>query len=82
MAKARDAGCTPEELEHAILLLAPTAGFPRMVEALERLREFLESPAPPPRHGAESREIPGPGGAFTGPGQMEGFPPGPMGPGP
>jgi len=42
MTKARDAGCTPEEMEHAILLLAPTAGFPRMMEALERFREFLQ----------------------------------------
>ncbi len=40
MTKALDAGCTPEELEHAILLTAPTAGFPRMMEAMERFREF------------------------------------------
>jgi len=41
MTKALEAGCTPDELEHTILLLAPTAGFPCMMEALERLREFL-----------------------------------------
>jgi len=41
MAKAVAAGCTAEELEHAILLIAPTAGFPRMMEAMERFREFL-----------------------------------------
>ncbi len=32
--KARKAGCTREEIEHAILLIAPTAGFPRMMNAL------------------------------------------------
>jgi len=46
MIKALEAGCTPEELEHAILLLAPTAGFPRMMEAMERLREFLKEARP------------------------------------
>ena len=46
MIKATEAGCTPEELEHAILLLAPTAGFPCMMEAMERLREFLKEARP------------------------------------
>jgi alkylhydroperoxidase/carboxymuconolactone decarboxylase family protein YurZ len=46
MIKALEAGCTPDELEHAILLLAPTAGFPRMMEAMERLREFLKETRP------------------------------------
>jgi len=46
MIKALEAGCTPDELEHAILLLAPTAGFPRMMEAMERLREFLKEARP------------------------------------
>jgi alkylhydroperoxidase/carboxymuconolactone decarboxylase family protein YurZ len=41
MTKALEAGCTPDELEHVILLLAPTAGFPCMMEAMERFREFL-----------------------------------------
>lgn len=41
MAKALDAGCTPEELEHAILLLAPSVGFPRMMEAMERFRVYM-----------------------------------------
>ena len=40
MAKALEAGCTPEELEHTLLLVAPTGGFPRMMEALELFREF------------------------------------------
>lgn len=43
MTKALQAGCTPDELEHTILLVAPTAGFPRMMEALERFREFLQA---------------------------------------
>jgi len=43
MIKAMEAGCTPAELEHTILLLAPTAGFPCMMEAMERFREFLRA---------------------------------------
>ena len=39
--KAVRSGCTREEIEHAILLIAPTAGFPRMMEALLVLREEL-----------------------------------------
>jgi len=27
-----NAGCTKDEIEHAILLVAPTAGFPKMME--------------------------------------------------
>jgi len=46
MAKAVAAGCTQEELEHAILLVAPTAGFPRMMEAMERFREFVKDGLP------------------------------------
>jgi alkylhydroperoxidase/carboxymuconolactone decarboxylase family protein YurZ len=42
MIKAREAGCTPDEIEHTLLLIAPTAGFPRMMEAMERFREFLQ----------------------------------------
>lgn len=41
MTKALEAGCTPAELEHVLLLIAPTAGFPRMMEAMERFREFM-----------------------------------------
>jgi len=48
MIKALEAGCTPEELEHAILLLAPTAGFPRMMEAMERFRTLQAAPEPAP----------------------------------
>ena len=42
MIKAREAGCTPDEIEHTLLLIAPTAGFPRMMEAMERFRDFLK----------------------------------------
>lgn len=39
--KARAAGCAREEIEHAILLTAPTAGFPTMMTALLVLREEM-----------------------------------------
>ena len=40
--KALNAGCTPAEIEHAILLTATTAGFPTMMTALMSFREELE----------------------------------------
>jgi alkylhydroperoxidase/carboxymuconolactone decarboxylase family protein YurZ len=40
--KAMNAGCTKDEIEHAILLVAPTAGFPKMMEGLLVLRSILE----------------------------------------
>lgn len=39
--KAVANGCTREEIEHAILLVAPSGGFPRMMEALLVLRDEL-----------------------------------------
>ncbi len=39
--KAAANGCTKEEIEHAILLVAPSGGFPRMMEALLVLRDEL-----------------------------------------
>lgn len=39
--KAHRAGCTREEIEHAILLVAPSGGFPKMMEALLVLRDEL-----------------------------------------
>lgn len=39
--KAIRSGCSRDEIEHAILLIAPTAGFPRMMEALLVLRDEL-----------------------------------------
>ena len=37
--KAAAAGCSRAEIEHAILLTAPTAGFPTMMSGLLVLRE-------------------------------------------
>ena len=37
--KAKKAGCSVEEIEHAILLIAPTVGFPKMMEAMMVLHE-------------------------------------------
>lgn len=37
--KALKAGCTKEEIEHAILLVAPSAGFPKTMTALMVMRE-------------------------------------------
>ena len=40
--KALSAGCTRSEVEHAILLIAPTAGFPTAMEAIMVLRDELD----------------------------------------
>jgi len=40
--KALDSGCTRSEIEHAILLVAPTAGFPKAMEAIMILRDELD----------------------------------------
>ncbi len=42
MKKAVEKGCTKEEIEHALLLTAPTVGFPNMMESLLVLREVFE----------------------------------------
>ena len=39
--KALKSGSSREEVEHAILLTAPTAGFPKMMEGLLVLQETL-----------------------------------------
>jgi alkylhydroperoxidase/carboxymuconolactone decarboxylase family protein YurZ len=39
--KALKAGCTREEIEHAILLVAPTSGFPKTMEGLLVLRDII-----------------------------------------
>lgn len=41
--KALNSGCTREEIEHAILMIAPTVGFPKMMEAIMILREEPEA---------------------------------------
>ncbi|WP_430883427.1 carboxymuconolactone decarboxylase family protein [Fusibacter sp. JL216-2] len=43
--KALSAGCTRREVEHAILLVAPTAGFPKAMEGLMILRDELDNDA-------------------------------------
>ena len=40
--KALSVGCTRSEVEHAILLIAPTAGFPTSMEAIMVLRDELD----------------------------------------
>ncbi len=42
MKKAIDAGCSREEIEHGILLTAPTVGFPNMMESLLVMRGFFD----------------------------------------
>ncbi len=39
--KALKSGCTQEEIEHAILLVGPTSGFPTMMRGLMVLREVM-----------------------------------------
>jgi 4-carboxymuconolactone decarboxylase len=40
--RALDAGATPEEIYHAIILLTSTIGFPAMAAALSWARDILE----------------------------------------
>lgn len=40
--KALKAGCTEDEIEHTILLIAPTVGFPRMMNALMVFRSVVK----------------------------------------
>ncbi len=40
--KALKSGCTKEEIEHVMLLVAPTGGFPKMMEGLLVLRSIME----------------------------------------
>jgi alkylhydroperoxidase/carboxymuconolactone decarboxylase family protein YurZ len=41
--KALHSGCTREEIEHAILLVAPTCGFPKTMQALLTSRSIFEN---------------------------------------
>ncbi len=41
--KAFDASCTKEEIEHVILLTAPSVGFPNMMESMMIFRQVLEN---------------------------------------
>lgn len=40
--KALKSGCTKEEIEHAILLVGPTAGFPKLMNGLLIFREVFD----------------------------------------
>ncbi len=40
--KALKSGCTKEEIEHAILLVGPTSGFPKMMHGLLVFRQVFE----------------------------------------
>lgn len=40
--KALESGCTREAIEHAILLVAPTCGFPKMMEGILTLRHLTD----------------------------------------
>ena len=40
--KALKSGCTKEEIEHAILLVAPTCGFPKTMHALLTFRDIFK----------------------------------------
>ena len=44
--KAGDAGCTPEDLRHAVLLAVTTLGFPRMMAAYSWLDDVISPDAP------------------------------------
>lgn len=45
--KALKSGCTKEEIEHAIMLVAPTAGFPKTMEGFLILREVIKEDGGP-----------------------------------
>lgn len=40
--KAVRSGCSREEIEHAILLTAPTVGFPKMMEGILVMRQVMD----------------------------------------
>lgn len=41
--KALHSGCSKEEIEHAILLVGPTSGFPKTMKGILILRDILEN---------------------------------------
>ncbi len=46
--KAKAAGCSYDEIEHALLLVAPSAGFPKTMQGLILLKEEQEGKMPTP----------------------------------
>ena len=47
--KALEAGCTPEEIRHVVIVSLTTIGFPRMMAALSWVEDIL-------KHRAENRK--------------------------
>lgn len=45
--KALKSGCSPEEIEHAILLVGPTAGFPKTMTGILIFRQVMEEQSRP-----------------------------------
>ncbi|MDX1429784.1 MAG: carboxymuconolactone decarboxylase family protein [Rhodothermales bacterium] len=43
--KALDAGCTPEEIRHAVMLATTTLGFPAMMAALSWVDDIIDDAA-------------------------------------
>ena len=41
--KALEAGCTPEEIRHVVLLLLPTIGMPSMMAAMTWVNDILDA---------------------------------------
>lgn len=41
--KALEAGCTPEEIRHVVLLLLPTVGMPSMMAAMTWVNDILDA---------------------------------------
>ena len=48
--KAIKSGCSREEIEHAIMLVGPTAGFPTSMEGLLILRQEMGEATPATKH--------------------------------
>jgi AhpD family alkylhydroperoxidase len=42
--KALEAGCSPEEIRHAVILATTTLGFPSMMAALSWVDDILDDP--------------------------------------
>lgn len=41
--KALEAGCTPEEIRHVVLMLLPTVGMPSMMAAMTWVNDILDA---------------------------------------
>lgn len=54
--KALRDGCSMEEIEHTVLLIAPTVGFPAMMKALISIREELGQETDPRDESQEKQQ--------------------------